>query len=307
MAEGTGVEGSLWPHAHTYLQGRQRRGEITINTIRNSRSVLAGLSRSYGNRPVERFATAAVDRWLESTAHQKPSTRAAGWTIVAGFTRWLLQQQLIPADPCEGRRGPKRPRTEPRALEHDAVARLLFVAPDARAQAIIWLEVGLGLRRVEVHRLRVEDWLRRDRLVRVVGKGGHERTVPMIREAERVLDAYLRECPATVGPLIRSTTDPSRPLSLSSLSHYMATWMTAAGIKHAPRDGVNGHALRHTAASDVLDRCGDLRVVQEMLGHRNLATTAVYLRRSQLGAIREAMEGRTYREVRRAAPSASAS
>lgn len=274
--------------------GRLRRGELVLQTVRQWRSVLGGLVVCHGDRPVERFGIGTIERWREATAHHKPSTRASDWTAVTNFTKWLHQQGHIRTDPCVGLKAPRRPRTEPRALETGAVAALLRVAPDARARAIIWLEVGLGLRRIEVHRARIEDWLRRDELLRVTGKGGHERTVPVVAGARRALLAYLAEWPATVGPLIRSTTNPSNPLSLSALSHYMATWMYAAGIKHAPLDGVNGHALRHTAASDVLDNCGDLRVVQEMLGHQNLATTAVYLRRSRIGVMREAMEGRRY-------------
>ena len=70
--------------------------------------------------------------------------------------------------------------------------------------------------------------------------------------------------------------------------------MRRAGVKRGNYDGVSGHALRHTAASDVLDRCGDLRQVQQMLGHSSLATTAIYLRRADAGQIRAAMEGRDY-------------
>lgn len=283
---------TLGPHAHAYVVGRARRGEIVKTTIVQHRSVLGRLTEVHGNRPMAQFGKGTIDRWLASTAHLKPSTRASAWSCIVGFTRWLCDEGIITTDPCRGVKAPRRPRTTPRALETGSVNELLRVAPDARARAIVWLEVGLGLRRIEVHRLRVEDWQRRDKLLRVTGKGSHEREVPMIAGAAYALDAYLSEWPATVGPMIRSTTDPSKPLSLSALSHYMAEWMYDAGIKHAPRDGVNGHALRHTAASDVLDQCDDLRVVQEMLGHRNLATTAVYLRRAQIGKIRDAMEGR---------------
>lgn len=277
-----------------YLGGRLRRGEIVHTTIIQHRSVLSALIAVHGQRSLSQFGDATIARWQEATAHLKPSTRACAWSAIVGFTRWAYAKGHIPSDPCVGVKAPRRPRTEPRALERDAVSELLAVAPDNRARAIIWLEVGLGLRRIEVHRLNVEDWLRRDELLRVVGKGSHERTVPVISDAARALRDYLDECPATVGPLIRSTTPPCPALSTSALSHYMTKWMYEAGIKHAPRDGVNGHALRHTAASDVLDECGDLRVVQEMLGHQNLATTAVYLRRARLGKMREAMEGRTY-------------
>jgi integrase/recombinase XerC len=286
--------GTLHPYAVEYVMGRKRRGEIATSTVVQHRSVLHRLADVHGDRPVDRFGSATIRRWQESVAHLKPSTRASAWTAIVGFTRWMQAEGVIAKDPCVGVKAPRRPRGEPRALESGSVARLLEVAPDARARAIIWLEVGLGLRRIEVHRLQVEDWLRRDQLMRVTGKGSHERTVPVVSGAARALDDYLAEWPATVGPMIRSTTNPSNPLSLSALSHYMAEWMYAAGIKNAPRDGVNGHALRHTAASDVLDECGDLRVVQEMLGHRSLATSSIYLRRADIRRMRDAMENRDY-------------
>lgn len=294
---GTGEEllGTLQRHAAAYVTGRHRRGEIVTSTAVQHRSVLLHLSYIHGDRPVERFGPGTIRRWQESVAHLKPSTRATAWSVIVGFSRWLVDEGITTKDPCAGVKAPRRPRAEPRALESGSVGRLLDVAPDARARAIIWLEVGMGLRRIEVHRLQVEDWLRRDQLMRLTGKGSHERTVPVVTGAAHALDAYLAECPATVGPMIRSTTNPANPLSLSALSHYMATWMYDAGIKNAPRDGVNGHALRHTAASDVLDECGDLRVVQEMLGHRSLATSSIYLRRADIGRMRKAMEGRDYR------------
>lgn len=291
---GWGVTLTLGPYASKYVVGRLRRGEIVTSTVVQHRSVLYRLAQVHGQRPIEQFGPATIRRWQEATAHLKPSTRASAWSAIVGFSRWLHQEGIIAKDPCVGIPAPRRPRGEPRALESGSIAKLLKVAPDARARAIIWLEVGLGLRRIEVHRLRVEDWLRRDQLMRVVGKGSHERTVPVIEEAARALDAYLAEWPATSGPMIRSTTDPSRPLSTSALSHYMAEWMYEAGIKLAAKDGVNGHALRHTAASDVLDECSDLRVVQAMLGHRNLATTSVYLRRADIERMRDAMSGRHY-------------
>lgn len=277
-----------------YLSGRSRRAEITMVTVRQYRSALGGLAQVHGRRPIAQYGPGTIRRWLEAIAWQKASSRAAKWTAVLGFNRWLIATGRIHSDPCAGMDAPRRPRTEPRALDEDAVGALLAAAPDARARLIIWLEVGLGLRRIEVHRLRIEDWSRRDRVLRVTGKGSHERLVPMISAAAHAVEEYLAEWPATVGPLVRSTTDSSRPLSLSALSHYMARWMYDAGIKMAPRDGVNGHALRHTAASDVLDRCNDLRVVQEMLGHSSLAVTTVYLRRASIAQMREAMEGRTY-------------
>lgn len=72
----------------------------------------------------------------------------------------------------------------------------------------------------------------------------------------------------------------------------MPTTTASSGNDSAIRDELLAHALRHTAASDVLDACRDIRVVQQMLGHQSMATTQIYLRRADLGRMREAMEGR---------------
>ena len=287
------MAGTLGPLALEYAAERRRRGEIVASTVTQYRSVLAKLERAHGNRPLSQFGKGTIDRYLDSVGHLKPSARASAWSHVRGFCGWLYRNGHVSNDPTLGIKAPRRPRTEPRALDGDAVAALLADLPDKRAAAIVWLEVGMGLRRIEVHRLNVEDWSRRDQIVRVVGKGSHERYVPVPRAAAQALSDYLAECPATSGPMIRSTTS-NRALSLSALSHYMARWMFAAGIKQAAGDGVSGHALRHTCASDVLDQCDDLRVVQELLGHANLATSATYLRRARVGKLREAMENRDY-------------
>lgn len=97
--------------------------------------------------------------------------------------------------------------------------------------------------------------------------------------------------------------EPADPVDLArriqqrvgaEVSILVGAWMQAAGIKSHRYDGVSAHALRHTAASDVLDQCNDLRAVQAMLGHRHLNTTAIYLRRTSAHQLREAMAGRSY-------------
>jgi len=153
--------------------------------------------------------------------------------------------------------------------------------------------VGMGLRCCEVERLEMGQWDRRAQVMVVRGKGSHERALPVPVEVSAALAAYLAEHPAGSGPLVRSYRRPTA-LAADTLSGMVSEWFRAAQVKRSARDGVSAHALRATAASDVLDVCGDLRVVQEMLGHQNLATTSIYLRRAGLPQMREAMSGRTY-------------
>jgi site-specific recombinase XerC len=190
---------------------------------------------------------------------------------------------------------PRKPRTIPRAMPKADVGRLFDVAPDPRARAIVALGVGCGLRCVEISRLRVEDWDRAGKTLRITGKSGHQRELPVPGLVQQALTNYMVGCPATTGPLIRSYVQRTKSLLPATISDLVASWMALAGVKVGPRDGVSAHALRHTCASDVLDECGDLRVVQEMLGHEHLSTTAIYLRRAGIGKLRDAMEGRRYR------------
>jgi integrase/recombinase XerD len=294
---------TLAPLVHEYVTGRIRRGELVGCSASGYWSTLAVFAGVHGRRQVANISKRTVERWLETRSvvnadgvrvPMKPSTRRTQWSQVSCFLDWLVEDRgLLAVNPCHAMTAPRRPRTEPRALDGDAVAKLMLAAPDARARAVLAFELGLGARRVEAHRANVEDWSRRNRSFLLKGKGGHERTVPVSDFESHLFDAYLLEYPATVGPLFRSYTS-GRRLSTSTLSHYVVEWMFDAGIKHAPRDGVSGHALRHTGASDLLDACGDLVTVQEYLGHADLSTTARYLRRAKIGRMRDGMAARPY-------------
>jgi site-specific recombinase XerD len=286
---------TLHGHAHTYVMERRKRGEITRKTAKNYRSHLDGFDRSFGNRPLTQLKPRAVERWLETIGHLAPSTRRNHLIAVRGFCRWLVDRKLIKADPTDKLPRIRQPRSVPRAMTVVDVAKLFASAPDLRGRAVIALMVGCGLRCVEVSRLQVTDWDRDGATITVTGKGMHERVLPVPSETTSVLDRYLSSIGGFVsGPLIRSSRIRGAGLSEATISTYVSRWMGAAGLKVGRWDGRSAHALRHTAASDVLDGCGDLRVVQAMLGHQHLSSTSIYLRRAQLGQMRDAMEGRSY-------------
>lgn len=159
---------------------------------------------------------------------------------------------------------------------------------------MLWLMVGMGLRCVEVSRADVADFDPAACTLLVRGKAGHERVLPVPVDIAALVVGYLDEVGWQAGPLVRPLSGQHRRVSEHTLSRRVADIMREALVKRRPHDGVSAHALRHTAASDVLDRCHDVRVVQQMLGHQSLATTQIYLRRASLDQLREAMEGRTY-------------
>jgi site-specific recombinase XerC len=118
-------------------------------------------------------------------------------------------------------------------------------------------------------------------VLRVRGKADHERELPVPTDVALLLHAHLGG--RDHGPLLG--------MGAALISRRVSGWMDAAGLKARPYDGVSAHALRHTMASDMLDRCGNVRTVQAALGHQSLATTQRYLRPASLEQLRAAMGG----------------
>jgi len=276
-----------------YLAERERRGEIGKRTAKGMRYSLRSLDASFGNRPLGHLGKRAVERWLEQVGHLSPATRRNHLSTCRGFCRWLVELDLIEADPTEHVAKVRQPRSVPRALRHDHVGRLLSSLPDERARVIVMLMVGCGLRCVEVSRLRVTDYDPHSGTILVRGKGGHERELPVPHAVRAAVDPYLCHVGVIAGPLVRSK-DGLAGLNPCTISTYVSRWMSDAGLKVGRWDGRSAHALRHTAASDVLEGGAGITVVQAMLGHSSAAVTSIYLRHASLGQLRDAMEGRSY-------------
>lgn len=279
-----------------YLRNRVAAGEYRPSTAQVARGVLTRFARIVGpSRPVGKVRRHDIERWLASL-ELAPTSRRTSLCTVRTFIRWCHSHGLVDKDVTAGIVGPRQPRTVPRALPHEDVARLLAACPDRRARAIVLLMVQCGLRRGEVAALTREDVELDERLVVVAGKGGHRRIVALPDEAADAVAAYMAERPCGAGdPLVRSYQHARRGLSAQTVGDLVRVWLRTAGLKSGPWDGRSAHALRHTCASDVLDHCGDLRTVQEMLGHAQLSSTQIYLhRRDAAGRLAQAMAGRTY-------------
>lgn len=291
---------TLIPYVTKYLAGRVARGEITKRTAACNRSVLGGLAVSFGRRPVRTLSESHIEAWLATRGHVEKSTRRLEYSVVRGFVRWLQRTRVIRHDPMVNLTAPPSVRSVPRALPIDEVRRLWNELPDQRARVIVLLMMECGLRRVEVSRAQLGDWDRIGGLLRVVGKGGHERLVPIPEHVAAQLSTYVAEVGVRSGPLIRSRLNDHDGISPHRIGELMARWMRAANVKIAAYDGRGCHSLRHTAASDLADVEPDLRVIQEFLGHAHLTSTQIYLRRVGLARMRAAMEARA--TARRRAP-----
>lgn len=282
--------------ADDYMKSALASGQFVPSTAIRVKYRLRALVDSFGMRPLPQLTSGAIDRFMVTVAHTSAATRRLYLSAVRGFCRWLVRRRLIKRDPTEHIKI-RQPRSVPRAFSPEQVAALLRVLPDARAHVIVRLMLDMGLRCVEVARLRVEDYDPTSKVLLVVGKGGHQRELPVVASTVRALDNYFAEVGVVGGPLVRSYNMPERGVGAQYISNLVVGWIADAGLKARKFDGRSAHALRHTAGSDVLEHSGDVKAVQEMLGHASLVTTEIYLRHAGLARLRDAMSGRDYRPV----------
>jgi integrase/recombinase XerD len=210
-----------------------------------------------------------------------PSSIRRNVSAVRTYFRFLTGDGIVVRDPSERLETPQKWRTLPEVLSVEEVQRLLAspTLDDAlvfRDRALLELAYGAGLRVSEWITLGVRDLLLEDGLVRVFGKGSKERLVPIGRSAIGAAAVYLRELRPRLekgeGKGILFLNARGRPLT------RMGAWKILRG--HVERAGltrhVSPHTLRHSFATHLLEGGADLRAVQEMLGHVDIATTQIY-------------------------------
>ncbi len=197
---------------------------------------------------------------------------------IRAFYRWLLREGLVQHNPATGVRAPKHARKLPKTLDADAVAQLLDIPTDTplaiRDKAIMELFYSSGLRLSELAGLSWDRIDLRSGTVRVTGKGNKTRIVPVGRIAGDALLAW-RKVRANFAGLEEATVFVSqrgRPLSVRAIQQRLLHWAKVRGLEHR----VHPHMLRHSFASHILESSGDLRAVQELLGHADISTTQVY-------------------------------
>lgn len=276
-----------------WLRTRWLQGEITGRTRTALNCRFREFEVAHGDRPVSDLDRRTINRWRTLIGTTSPATRRAYLSTVRAFCHWLVAEGHLEVDPTADIGRVKEPRRVPRARPEEDIIRLFAHAHDLRSKLIIWLMVGMGLRAVEVARAEVADYDRSARTLLVRGKGSHERMLPVPIAVGEAIAEYREAIGWRPGPLVLARGQRNA-VTPASVSRIVSRVMLEAGVKHAGGDGISPHSLRHTAASDVLDKCGNVRSVQIMLGHASLATTQIYLRRASLGQLRDAMEGRSY-------------
>lgn len=260
----------------TYLRGRH----YSPRTIALYAADLQRLSACAGERAPEALQAHDLRRCLAQLHARGHAPRSLARMLSAwrSFYTWLGREGRVTANPCSGLRPPKGVKRLPHTLTPDALARLLDGPPDAdpialRDRAMFELMYSSGLRLAELVGLDLNDVDRESGEVTVTGKGRKTRIVPVGQAALSALSAWL-----SVRPLLARD---ERALFVGARGQRIGPRVVQARLRglalaRGLGERVHPHALRHSFASHVLQSSGDLRAVQEMLGHASLSTTQVY-------------------------------
>ena len=195
-----------------------------------------------------------------------------------GFFSYLARDHGFVRNPCTGVRPPKSPKSLPKALSPDEANHLVSFAGGhplaVRDRAMFELLYSSGLRLSELTSLKQGDVSFDDATVRVTGKGNKTRVVPVGSHALQALQAWLpvRDALPHKDEAALFLNQRGESISPRTVQSRLKTW----GIKQGLPGHVHPHMLRHSFASHVLQSSGDLRAVQEMLGHASISTTQVY-------------------------------
>ncbi|MEM9196065.1 MAG: tyrosine recombinase XerC [Myxococcota bacterium] len=275
----------------SYLENERRLSPRTVTTYRRD---LCGLHRFLSEKDLPRDAGAIdllVLRGFLASLYESnsPSTLARKVAALRSFYRFLLRRRLVTSNPAAVLRTPKPRKPLPKFLTVEDAFRVMD-APEAdetrapalrlRDRALLELLYGSGLRVSELSGLNLGRIDRSTGEVRVLGKGGKERIVPLGEATREALDAYL----AVRGSFqSKHQTPPQDPEAVflgrfgtRLSSRQVQNIVRRYGAVGAGRTDLHPHALRHSCATHLLDAGADLRTIQELLGHASLSTTQRY-------------------------------
>ncbi len=279
----------------SHVRFEKRLSERTVALYSEDLHKLSELSRQAGLESLTLIDTPHLRRWMAQMHSSGRSPRGialilSGWR---GFFAWMGKEGLIKANPLSGLRAPKAAKPLPKALNVDDAVRLAEHRPgetdpwlQARDTAMVELLYSSGLRVGELIGLDIQasasakGWIDLSAAeAHVLGKGSKRRSIPVGAQALAALRAWL---------LVRATGLPATAdTQIALFVGQRGTRLTAQavwqrlrlrGLQAGIATPVHPHMLRHSFASHVLQSSGDLRGVQELLGHANISTTQVYTR-----------------------------
>ncbi|MGE5097401.1 MAG: tyrosine recombinase XerC [Betaproteobacteria bacterium] len=260
-----------------HLRHERRLADHTLEAYERDARTLAALA---GDRALPSLGMHDVRRFV-ATLHsrgQSPRSLARVLSSWRGLYDWMMRERIVEANPCNGVKPPRAAKRLPEALSPDDAVRLVCVDDDSfagrRDRALFELAYSCGLRVSELTGLDLGAIDMQTHEVRVLGKGSKTRIVPVGGPAIDAVRAWLpaRATCAKPGERALFVGRSGRRLSPREVQRRIKHCAAQAGLAV----DVHPHMLRHSFASHVLQSSGDLRAVQEMLGHASIASTQVY-------------------------------
>lgn len=284
------ISPALTDALHGWLDHQRALAGAADNTLKAYQTDVLGFlafmgqhnGGSQGLGPISQITVRDMRAWM---AHERgrgigARSLARSLSAVKSFYRWLAAREGFEPTAVLSVRAPKFQRKLPRPLEVDAAAAMIdrvglqakepWIA--ARDTAVITLLYGCGLRISEALSLTGRD-VPLPEVLRITGKGDKERVVPVIPAARQAVAAYLQLCPYPTtdkGAVFRSLR--GKPLSPRAIQKVMEQARLQLGLPAT----ATPHAMRHSFATHLLAAGGDLRAIQELLGHASLSTTQAY-------------------------------
>lgn len=263
-----------------YLSHLEHERRLSPLTCANYARDIAILLELAGETPLDALQIHHIRRFIAQRHAAGLGSRSLARMLSAwrGFYEYLGRQHAFAHNPCAGLSAPRAAKTLPHALSPEQAARLMEIPAEdalaARDRAMVELFYSSGLRLAELVGANLENMDFATGEIRVTGKGGKTRIVPLGRQAIAAIQSWL----AYRAQLAASTERAAfvgrngGRLSPRAVQLRLKEW----GIRLGINANVHPHVLRHSFATHVLQSSGDLRAVQEMLGHANISTTQVY-------------------------------
>jgi integrase/recombinase XerD len=265
-----------------HLRVERALSDNTLTSYGTDLAKLATFAEEHGASQVAELDTSLVSRFLVDLAEAGIAARSAArhLSAVRGLCRFLVREGELGTDPTGLIDAPRLGRRLPKVLPFEQIEQLLS-APDPstprglRDQAMLTLMYATGLRVSELCGLKIADLDRQRGAIAALGKGGKRRLVPVADLALERVERYLREVrsrAARSGETALFVSPHGGSLTRQAFWKIVLKYARGAGITRA----ISPHKLRHSFATHLLERGADLRSVQTLLGHANIATTEVY-------------------------------
>lgn len=265
----------------TYVREVRRLSPHTVSNYQRDLLSLQTYAQSTGHENTEKLIEADIRGWV-SQMHRRGlagSSIQRALSAARSYYNYLGREKGELRNPAAAVQAPRKPRQLPKTLDVDQVNRYLEFEDDSplalRDRAIAELFYSSGLRLAELAAVNLQDVDGKSQLLTVTGKGNKTRTVPIGRVALDAIAAWIKARPTI------DTDEQHAPLFTSSRGGRISVRNIQArlrlqGRKAGMQQDVHPHMLRHSFASHMLESSGDLRAVQELLGHANISTTQIY-------------------------------